>query len=240
MTSLKIYRVHPEVNLPKHQTQQSACFDLAYQPQGKSVINGVNRTNAPFTREINLGTGVIKIAAGERAMIPTGLIFDIPEGFSVRIHPRSGLSYKNGIVLANCEGVIDSDYVEEIYILMHNTSDVAFSLSPGDRIAQAELVCSVLTTIEEAKDRPVQKTDRAGGMGSTGVKTTKVFSTELGDMPPEKVVEVIGKMTTQSGKEFEVVKEKINPSTKSRVLKKKMVATSDIVAVNTLDKKVKV
>jgi dUTP pyrophosphatase len=175
MTALKIYKVHPDVTLPKHQTQQSACFDLAYQPQGKATINGVNRTNSPFVRDINLGTGIVKVAPGERAMIPTGFKFDIPEGWSVRIHPRSGLSYKSGIVLANCEGVIDSDYVEEIFILLHNTSEVAFTLTPGDRIAQAELVKVEQYDVVETLTVPTQKTDRVGGMGSTGINAVDNF-----------------------------------------------------------------
>jgi len=115
--------------------------------------------------------GTIAIAPGERMMVPTGLIFDIPEGYSVRIHPRSGISYKNGVVLANCEGVIDSDYVEEIYVLLHNTATVNFVITPGDRIAQAELVKMESYTIEETTERPAQKTDRAGGMGSTGINS---------------------------------------------------------------------
>jgi dUTP pyrophosphatase len=171
MTVLKAYKVHKDVVLPKHATQQSACFDLAYQPLGKGVIFGMNRTNGPFTRPINLQNGTIKIAAGERAMIPTGLRLDIPEGYSVRIHPRSGLSYKSGIVLANCEGVIDSDYFDEIFVLIHNTSEVPFVVTPGDRVAQAELVKVEVYSIEETLIEPAQKTDRAGGMGSTGVNT---------------------------------------------------------------------
>lgn len=188
MTTLGIHKTHPDIVLPKFQTRQSACFDLAYQPHGKQTASGYNRVNKPISRQIN-ATGSLVIAPAERMMVPTGLIFDIPEGFSVRVHPRSGLSFKNGIVLANCEGVIDSDYVEELYVLIHNTSDQNFVISVGDRIAQAELVCSVLTTIEEVKERPVQKTDRAGGMGSTGINVT--YSVDVGNLPEEKVKEFL-------------------------------------------------
>jgi len=62
--------------------------------------------------------------------VPTGLIFDIPLGFSLRIHPRSGLSYRRGISLSNCEGVIDSDYVEQTFVSVINNSDVTFVLEP--------------------------------------------------------------------------------------------------------------
>jgi dUTP pyrophosphatase len=169
MAILKFYKVDSNVQLPKYQTEQSACFDLAYQPYGKKSVSGYNRVNAPVTRNIDSQTGRLVIPGGDRAMVPTGLILDIPEGYSVRVHPRSGLSFKQGIMLANCEGVIDSDYVEELYILVHNTSDVNFVVNVGDRIAQAELVQAIIPSIEETKERPTQKTSRNGGLGSTGI-----------------------------------------------------------------------
>jgi dUTP pyrophosphatase len=102
-------------------------------------------------------------------LVPTGLIFDIPEGFSLRIHARSGLSLKEGLVLANSEAVIDSDYVDEVFVLLYNRSSVGRTIRIGERIAQAELVESVQYTIKETKKQPTVKTDRTGGMGSTGV-----------------------------------------------------------------------
>lgn len=220
MTALKIYRTHENIGIPTFATKQSACFDVAYNNAGKHEYTGYSSTNAPIKRFFT--SDKLHIGPHERIMVPTGLILDIPVGYSVRVHPRSGLSLKNGIILANLEGVIDSDYVEELFLLIHNTSDVGFDIHNGDRLAQAELVKVEEYAIEETKEKPTVKTDRVGGMGSTGVK------------------EVVGEFTTKSGKKFDVVEEKINPSTKSRVLKKKMVAKSDIVAVNTLDKKVKV
>lgn len=167
MNRLNIYKTDPNIVLPKFATKQSACFDLSFQAEGKAVYTGYNKNNAPFTRP--LSTGVIRIMPGDRVLVPTGLIFDIPEGYSVRIHARSGLSYKQGLVLANQEAVIDSDYIQETFVLLTNISEVDQNISHGDRIAQAELVKKeeyVLWQIEEA---PVQKTDRTGGLGSTGV-----------------------------------------------------------------------
>lgn len=189
MTKLKIHRVHPEIVLPKFQTQQSACFDLSYQPHGKYHVEGLNSYNAPVQRPLYDKTGIVAIAAGDRLMIPTGLILDIPEGYSVRIHPRSGLAYKHGLVLANCEGVIDSDYVEEIFILLHNTSEITYTLHVDDRIAQAELIRAEEYTIEDLLERPTQKTDRVGGMGSTGIN--KVYSPEVENLPEEKIEETV-------------------------------------------------
>lgn len=170
MTTLKIYKTHPDVVLPKFGTGQAACFDISFQAFGEEITyTGFNKTNAPITR--STPDKKIVIMPGDRIMVPTGLIFDIPEGYSVRIHPRSGLSFKQGLILANLEAVIDSDYVQETFILLTNTTEIGQSIHVGDRIAQAELVQQIRYQIEETTDKPAQKTDRVGGIGSTGVKT---------------------------------------------------------------------
>lgn len=166
---LKIYKTHPDVILPKFATEQSACFDLAYQGHGKNEYSGYNHLNKHFTRPTPKGQ--IFVAPKERVMVPTGLIFDIPAGYSLRIHVRSGTSFKQGLVLANSEAVIDSDFVQETQILIYNRTELGQWLTSGDRIAQAELVKQIKHTIEEIKEAPTIKTDRVGGMGSTGVKS---------------------------------------------------------------------
>ena len=166
MTTLKLFRVHKDVTLPKHQTKGSACFDLSFQSAGKGKVFGYTSKNKNFER---LMSGTITVAPGDRVMVPTGLIMDIPEGYSVRLHARSGTSLKQGLVLANAEGVIDSDYVEEVMLLIHNISENPITVNSGDRIAQAELVKNEEYTIEETPARPFNKSDRRGGMGSTGV-----------------------------------------------------------------------
>ena len=167
--TLKFYKTHPNVVLPKHATEQSACFDLAYQGHGKNEYSGFNQVNKAFTRPTP--TGKIFIGPHERVMIPTGLIMDIPEGYSVRIHARSGTSFKQGLVLANSEAVIDSDFFHEVQVLLYNRTEVGQWLTSGDRIAQAELVKQVKYNIEEISDPPTAKTSRTGGIGSTGVQS---------------------------------------------------------------------
>lgn len=135
-----------DVSIPKFATQQSACFDIS--AYGDHVV-----------------------PAKLSMAIPTGLILDIPVGYSVRVHPRSGLAYKKGVTLLNAEGIIDSDYTNELKIILHNTSNLNFIIDHGDRIAQGELVKSLDYTLEECYTPPQQKTDRVGGFGSTGVST---------------------------------------------------------------------
>ena len=166
MTSLKVWKTHPSNQIPKKQTDGSACFDLQFQGHGKKEYKGFTRNNKPFTRPLN---NMIIIQPGDRVMVPTGLILDIPNGYSVRVHARSGLSLKQGLVLANAEGVIDSDYVEELMVLMWNISDNGIQINTGDRVAQAELIKDEEYSIMETAARPGVKSSRIGGMGSTGV-----------------------------------------------------------------------
>jgi dUTP pyrophosphatase len=103
-----------------------------------------------------------------RTLIPTGLIFDIPKNHVLKVHPRSGMSVKYGIGLANSTGIIDSDYVEELFVPVYNMGDTPITIYHGDRIAQALLEEVKQYTLVERKSRPEQKTERAGGLGSTG------------------------------------------------------------------------
>jgi len=175
MTTLKFYKTHPHVLTPAFLTGQSACFDLSFSSAGKQRYEGYNKQNKKFDRPMT--NGAIHLISGDRVLIPTGLILDIPAGYSVRIHPRSGLSLKQGLSLANCEGVIDSDYVNELFILLTNTSDNGITINNGDRIAQGELIQQIEYKLEATLDRPGQKTERIGGMGSTGINTITVVPT---------------------------------------------------------------
>jgi dUTP pyrophosphatase len=165
---LKFYKLNPVAKAPVFATEGSACFDIH-----ASLIEGAEvELYAPGNFKA-AGTVIdrqFKIQPGERVMIPTNLIFDIPEGWSVRIHPRSGISLKHGLVLVNQEGIIDSDYVEPVFILLTNTSSKDYTIHNDDRICQGEMVISPLYHLEELKEKPAQKTDRDGGFGSTGTK----------------------------------------------------------------------
>jgi dUTP pyrophosphatase len=131
----------------------------------------------------------ITLMPGDRVMVPTGLILDIPDGYSVRVHARSGLSLKQGLILVNSEGVIDSDYVEELFVLLTNVSENAQVIKNGDRIAQAELVKKEEYALWEIFEAPAKKTDRDGGMGSTGTKGIIVEAVKPVQIPSVTVVE---------------------------------------------------
>lgn len=171
MEKLKIWKTHANVILPVHMTQQSACFDLSFQGAGKNEISGYNKSNKPVKRIYD--GRALTISPGDRILVPTGLIMDIPEGYSVRLHARSGMSLKQGLVLANAEGVIDSDYIDEVFLMITNISENSITIHNGDRIAQGELVKNIDYVIEQTAVRPLPKTNRMGGLGSTGVSHDK-------------------------------------------------------------------
>ena len=172
-TSLKFYKLNEQAQLPVFATKQSACFDL----YANLIVDGtVQYYGAIQTKElprrvsfdINSNRNFIQLNNMERMLIPTGLIADIPVGFSVRLHSRSGLAFKQGVYLANCEGIIDSDYVDPIFAMVTNISNVPTRIYDGDRICQGELVRCEKYTLNESDEAPTQKTDREGGFGSTG------------------------------------------------------------------------
>lgn len=103
----------------------------------------------------------------ERALIPTGLFMEIPQGYEVQVRPRSGLAIKQGITCLNTPGTIDADYRGEIKVILINLSQQEQVIHHGDRVAQL-----VVQKIERAIWLPVQEletTERnAGGFGHTG------------------------------------------------------------------------
>lgn len=103
----------------------------------------------------------------ERAMIPTGLYFEIPHGYEGQMRPRSGLALKHGITCLNSPGTIDSDYRGELKVILINLSNHEQIINNGERIAQV-----VISKVERALLQPVQQLQESlrgdGGFGHTG------------------------------------------------------------------------
>lgn len=151
ITKINIAFVNESENQdPDWQTSGSAGFDL----------------RANLTQPITLGIG-------KRVLIPTGLYFDIPRHMELQIRSRSGLSLKNGVVVLNGVGTIDSDYTGEIGVILINHGENDFIIEHGDRIAQG-VFNSVLNKeiLDLVRVEKINKyTDRSNsGYGSTGVK----------------------------------------------------------------------
>ncbi len=130
----------------------------AYQSAGAAGMDLVAALHAPDE---------MTIAPQARAMVPTGLIFSIPDGFEGQVRPRSGLAAKQGLTVLNAPGTIDSDYRGEVKVLLINHGTEAVALRRGDRIAQ--LVCAPVTRMKIKVKDILQNTERGeGGFGSTG------------------------------------------------------------------------
>ncbi|NSZ15436.1 dUTP diphosphatase [Agrobacterium vitis] len=110
----------------------------------------------------------LTLAPGKRALVPTGLIMEIPQGFEAQIRPRSGLAFKNGITCLNTPGTIDSDYRGEVKVLLINLGAEDFTITRGMRIAQ--MVIAPVTQAQVIEITETSDTVRGtGGFGSTGV-----------------------------------------------------------------------
>jgi dUTP pyrophosphatase len=135
-----------DLPLPRYETNGAAGLDLlAANPDSEPVV----------------------IEPLGRALVPTGLVFQIPNGYEAQVRPRSGLALKHGITVLNAPGTIDADYRGEVQVLLVNCGRDPFVVTRGMRIAQ--LVVAPVTMVALVEVDEVDRTERAAsGFGSTG------------------------------------------------------------------------
>ncbi len=105
----------------------------------------------------------------QRALIPTGLYIELPDGYEAQVRPRSGLALKKGVTVLNSPGTIDSDYRGEIKVIIINLSNETTIINTGERIAQMIISKYERVTLKEVDE--LNETERGeGGFGHTGVK----------------------------------------------------------------------
>ena len=142
------------VRLPHGKDLDLPCYETA----GASGMD--LRAAVPADRRL-----IIK--PGRRALVPTGLVFEIPEGYEGQVRPRSGLAFRHGITCLNTPGTIDSDYRGEVQVLLVNLGENDFAVERGMRIAQ--MVIAPVTRAGVSERTLANETERgAGGFGSTG------------------------------------------------------------------------
>ncbi len=108
------------------------------------------------------------IPPGARELVPTGLFFEIPEGYEIQVRSRSGLALKNGVIVLNSPGTIDSDYRGELKVILANFGAESFTVKNGDRIAQ--IILAQVSFANFVSSLSISETERgSGGFGSTGV-----------------------------------------------------------------------
>ncbi len=109
----------------------------------------------------------LRLAPGDRELVPTGLAIAIPRGYEAQVRPRSGLALRHGIVLPNSPGTIDSDFRGELQVIVCNTGTEPFVIQRGDRIAQLVLAPVARLEWDEVSELPASARGE-GGFGSTG------------------------------------------------------------------------
>lgn len=168
---MNFFKLNPSAKIPAYQTRFSAGFDLHACLDGNVEVKAFNLNNREITvpvRQVE-GKSTLVMSPGIRYLIPTGLIVEIEKSnLGLFLYPRSGMALKKGLNLSNCVGVIDCDYVEELFIPLVNTSDVTVVVTQGDRVAQGVIHNIHHGHLLETKERPLAKSERSGGFGSTG------------------------------------------------------------------------
>lgn len=141
---IKLKRLSEEVALPRYAREGDAGLDLTSQE-------------------------TITLKPHERALVPTGICIELPEGYAAYVIPRSGLAIKHGISIVNAPGLIDSNYRGEIKVVVINTDDSeTYTLAKGDRIAQLMIIEAIPLEIEEVDELDITcRNDQ--GFGSSGV-----------------------------------------------------------------------
>jgi dUTP pyrophosphatase len=128
----------------------------AYQSPGAAGMDLLAALDKPLT-----------LKPRARALVPTGLVLELPAGMEAQVRPRSGLALRFGLAVLNSPGTIDSDYRGEVQVLLINLGDKPFAIARGERIAQ--LVVARVEQVELVEAAQTSATRRgAGGFGSTG------------------------------------------------------------------------
>ena len=162
--------LYPGVVPPQPSTAESAGLDAVAHLEGRTVAvyTGVDTTRPGKSQpSIDQQGPQVTLWGGWRVAIPLGFKARLPEGYEMQVRSRSGLALKQGLIVLNAPGTIDSDYPGEWAVILQNTSRAPVTIAHGDRIAQ--LVLAPVIRLDWREGRVTQVSDRAGGFGSTGV-----------------------------------------------------------------------
>ena len=157
----------------------NAILFYALQNTHKMKLKIVNTSDNPLPLYETVGSAGLDLRAQlqepvmlkplQRALIPTGLFIELPDGYEAQIRPRSGLALKKGVTVLNSPGTIDSDYRGEIKVIMINLSNETTIINTGERIAQMIIAKYEKVVLKEVDE--LNETERGeGGFGHTGVK----------------------------------------------------------------------
>ena len=157
---LEIKKLHEDAVIPAYQSAGAAGFDVH-----ACFDDDAELLEHPYDGSKQYKG--IRIGKGHRALIKTGLSVAVPEGYELQVRPRSGLAIKDGISIVNSPGTVDSDYRNEVGVILINHGELTFTVFQGDRIAQC--VINKVEQVEFLEVDELNETDRKGGFGSTGI-----------------------------------------------------------------------
>ena len=155
---------------------QSSGMSSEFSPLAVRIVNTSGNPDPAYETSGSAGMDLranlaesMTLQPGQRAMVPTGLSVELPEGFEAQIRGRSGLAARHGIGLVNAPGTVDSDYRGEINVLLINWGSEPFTIRNGDRIAQ--MVVSAVTRVTWLPSDSLSPSGRGGwGFGHTGAR----------------------------------------------------------------------
>lgn len=191
---MKVFKINETAYLPEFATEGSAAFDLRACLDKDTKVKSYNPHNRETifpTKISSAGKYGVSLQPQFRTLIPTGLIFDIPRGNVVKLYSRSGMSLKFGLHMANDVGIIDSDYIDEVFMMIINDCDTPIAIYDGDRLAQGMLEATQIYKLEETFVKPEKKTSRSGGFGSTGI--SELISEVSDEKIPDQIKQVVAK-----------------------------------------------
>jgi len=173
MISLQYYLITDTAKAPDKAHEEDACFDLYADLMNRKYK--ISRTQITSSFSLcedcyeDLATGDLFLPHNAAAIIPTGISFAIPEGYRIDVKSRSGRAAKYRQFLTNGIGTIDETYVDEIFVLLTNSSGKSYTIKHHDKIAQFSLEKVLPVSLIQTSVPPASlKTSRGGGLGSTG------------------------------------------------------------------------
>lgn len=172
--TVKVVRIDKTLDLPKYESSLAAGMDLR-----ASFHSELNGNSIPIKVKCKDGSSFelfggyandFTLNPGDRALVPTGIVIALPEGYECQVRPRSGLAWKHGITVLNSPGTIDADYRGCVCVLLINEGSEDFKVTHGERIAQAVVTkFTPIDWLEFDSVSELDETDRGGdGFGHTG------------------------------------------------------------------------
>ena len=165
--TLTIELLHLDARLPQRATEASAGYDLFAYLNDQTITCSTNGAIVQVSsRRDGAGPAWLDLPPDTTAMVPLGFKARLPEGFEAQVRPRSGTTFKKGLLVPNAPGTIDADYPDEWKVLLRNPGSRGVRIEHGERIAQ--MVIARYEVLELREGIVQRTTSRAGGFGSTG------------------------------------------------------------------------